>query len=370
MSDYNVLKTKFINFYQNDAKNLLKIHNKKRKKLLFYLSNFVLSFFCFFVAFLCQNLKFQILGNIFSIIAVISMLSLAVFCIFTREKIGYNVSNKDVNPALESETDGSLKIQLMDKFLEIFGDFKFSKYNYSKSAKKRFKKFFDNPIFPKILFYETDDSIKGSYQDTKIQINEINISFFLRQFMVLYVFELMMAGVCLCADAPVGVFVFLLPLIVQSLFYIVFDVILASNFKGIVIEFDFLKKFKGETILFENKLTNRALKIFHDYKKYEEIKLEDVQFEKKYKIFSTSQIESRYILTPSFMEKLKNIKLAFRAKYIRAYFNKNKLVLLCHSKKDLFQMGNIFKNSDEKMFLELFEQIKSVLDMALEIKEG
>lgn len=69
------------------------------------------------------------------------------------------------------------------------------------------------------------------------------------------------------------------------------------SFKNGHLNLDILKMAMGT----KNKVT----------KNLEQIVLEDSKFNEKYNIFSDDQVESRYLLTPSFMERLKNIQSAF-----------------------------------------------------------
>ena len=84
------------------------------------------------------------------------------------------------------------------------------------------------------------------------------------------------------------------------------------------------------------------------------IKLEDINFEKKFKVYSTDQIEARYLVTPSFMERLYNLKTAFGAKNIKCSFYSDKLILAIPTQKDLFEFGELYqpltKSKDIKRF--------------------
>ena len=98
------------------------------------------------------------------------------------------------------------------------------------------------------------------------------------------------------------------------------------------------------------------------------VNLEDVKFSALYNIYSTDQIEARYLLTTAFMERFLNIKTAFKAEYIRAEFFRNKLILVIGVNKDFFAMGSISKKTTGKTFVELFEELYSVLSLIDELK--
>lgn len=84
-------------------------------------------------------------------------------------------------------------------------------------------------------------------------------------------------------------------------------------FKGFIFIADFHKDFQGQTTVVRNSL----LKLNFSGSR---VKLENPDFEKLFDVYSTNQIEARYLLSPSMMEQLvaldremnKSIKISFR----------------------------------------------------------
>jgi hypothetical protein len=74
-------------------------------------------------------------------------------------------------------------------------------------------------------------------------------------------------------------------------------------YNGLLFRFDFTKKFRGRTLaLKEGGTVSNFLK---DFKiKGQRVKLEDPRFEKLFEVWSDDQIEARYLLTPTFMERI------------------------------------------------------------------
>lgn len=70
-----------------------------------------------------------------------------------------------------------------------------------------------------------------------------------------------------------------------------------TDFKGLVVKVQMKKKFSGKTVV---GIKGNISKV----KGGEKVELEDVDFMRNREIYSTDQIEARYILTPSFMERL------------------------------------------------------------------
>ena len=126
------------------------------------------------------------------------------------------------------------------------------------------------------------------------------------------------------------------------------------------------KNFEGETVIFENSPSNFVVNKAK-LKNFTRTELEDVEFNKKYLTYTTNQIEARYILTTAFIERLKNIKFAFNAKYLRMLFRNNRITIFAEVHKDLFSMVKDGK-TDKKVFDELFEEMYSVLSLVDELK--
>ena len=98
------------------------------------------------------------------------------------------------------------------------------------------------------------------------------------------------------------------------------------------------KNFKGKTIVTKDRgILNKITK----YKNLQRVSLEDVLFEKKYEIYSDDQIEARYILTTSMMERM--IKLSEIFSKIEYNFFENKVYININTKKNLFECNSFFR---------------------------
>ena len=88
--------------------------------------------------------------------------------------------------------------------------------------------------------------------------------------------------------------------------------------------------------------------------KWQEIKLEDPEFTKKYKAYSGNQIEARYLITPAFMERFQNIQTAFGTNKVKCSFYGNSLMFAISTNKNLFEIGNLWKNLENPKQMETF----------------
>ena len=86
----------------------------------------------------------------------------------------------------------------------------------------------------------------------------------------------------------------------------------STIFQGLFAHAEFNKEIQGKTFVYPEvpgKLGAIMGKVYSvDTKSVERIKLENPEFERLYEVYGTSQIESRYVLTPAMMEAMVNIR--------------------------------------------------------------
>ena len=68
----------------------------------------------------------------------------------------------------------------------------------------------------------------------------------------------------------------------------------------------------------------------------EQVKLEDPEFMKMYRVYAHDQVEARYILTPSLMERLKELAKRTKGTFLVAFYN-NKITVANHSGTNNFE---------------------------------
>ena len=143
-------------------------------------------------------------------------------------------------------------------------------------------------------------------------------------------------------------------------------------FKGLLFSADFNKHFNVKTYV----LTDVAEKMFgflgtklQKMNKWrgELVKLEDIEFEKEFAIYSGDQIESRYILSPSLMERI----LSFRQKTkkrIQMSFVDSRLYVTVPYRKNLFEPKLFGDIVDFKNIEEYHNDLNLVLDLIKTLK--
>ena len=136
-------------------------------------------------------------------------------------------------------------------------------------------------------------------------------------------------------------------------------------FKGIMITLSMNKKFKGKTVVRKDSgvIGNWFKKKFTSLKN---VKLEDPHFEKMFEVYSDDQVEARYLLTVTFMERLTELTSSFGSKSIECCFYNKELFMMIPIKKNMFEPGSIYEPEDfiddSKNLLKELNLIFSIID--------
>ena len=94
------------------------------------------------------------------------------------------------------------------------------------------------------------------------------------------------------------------------------------------------------------------------------IKLESVEFMKKFDVYSSDEVEARYLITTSFMDRFQNLKTVFGAKVIKCSFYNENIMFAINTKEDFFEIGSLFKSFKDKTAIDrFFKEIESIYDM-------
>ena len=115
-------------------------------------------------------------------------------------------------------------------------------------------------------------------------------------------------------------------------------------FKGVFILLGMNKKFSSKTIIkkdsgflgnwIEDKMNGLS-----------NVRLEDPIFEKRFQVYSSDQVEARYLLTTSFMERLLSLGDLLSCSNLQCSFYDNQILLMLPSDLNRFETGSIFQPS-------------------------
>ena len=130
-------------------------------------------------------------------------------------------------------------------------------------------------------------------------------------------------------------------------------------FKGAVVMLEMNKSFLSHTVITPNTMLHSVpvVGLRHTV-------LEDTNFEKKYDVFTNDEVDARYLITPTFMERLKDMQTAFKADKVRCAFYNDCFFVALSSNKDLFSLCSLIKPVDDsQQYFQMFEEILSIMKL-------
>ncbi|MDY0116090.1 MAG: DUF3137 domain-containing protein [Sulfurimonadaceae bacterium] len=147
----------------------------------------------------------------------------------------------------------------------------------------------------------------------------------------------------------------------------------STLFQGLYIITDFPKNFHGKTLV----LPDKAQKTFgnliggwlqsNNFSKEQLVKMDDIIFEKEFVVYATDQIEARYILSHTLMQKIVTLKQ--RAKHdVYLSFKNNHLYIAIAYGKDLFEPTLFSSLLDYKVAMEYIQVLHMTVGLVEELK--
>jgi len=144
-------------------------------------------------------------------------------------------------------------------------------------------------------------------------------------------------------------------------------------FRGLYIVSEFNKHFRSRTII----LPDRAERLFgsvlgawfqaKNFSRDDLVKLDDNDFEKEFVVYGNDQIESRYILTHSMMQKLLAFKKRVKQKIYISFVDANIHIAIEYN-KDLFE-PNVFESLlDYKSVMSYITALQAAVGIVQELK--
>jgi len=147
-------------------------------------------------------------------------------------------------------------------------------------------------------------------------------------------------------------------------------------FRGVLIRIGFPRKVEGTTVITRDKGLFNGLEAFSRSfkdKKLERIGLVDPKFEKIFEVYGNDQVIARYMLTPSFMERLLALETAFKGKGVRAVFDENSgqgELLIAAETGNQFEVSSLFKpvpeRDDVMKVVGEIKQVSSIIELLVE----
>ena len=374
MKDRAELYQEIKKFFKQEAEPLLKKYEKDRKEdmlpVLLQRTCIITALLGFLGGFIFRYLI---------ILSIISGIILLVYCNFSKNKKIRKVSG-GYSLDIENDYEMIIKRELMPKFLQIFeSNLKWHKYNDTAGSPQNYNLQLDKlEIFAQSCIKTFDDIIYGHELDVPTDIIETKLGVGLNNI------STVATGVFAVQLIPFGVIALIIISAVLNQMWIITWIILGilltiiigpivlisrakkavENSRSVILRFKIPKRIKAHTVIFEKQY---AFKPKNKIKPFQKIVLEDIEFEKRFDTYSTNQVEARYLLTTLFMKRFENLKTSFKAKNIRAEFTGEELIVLIQVDKDMFQMGSITKETTFSTFIDMANEICSVLAISKQL---
>jgi hypothetical protein len=137
-----------------------------------------------------------------------------------------------------------------------------------------------------------------------------------------------------------------------------------TYFLGRIFEFTFNKSFEGSLQVLESGS-------IESNRKYHKIKLESVDFNKKFRTYATTELTAFYILTPEIMESILNLEKNNPGKVNLSFYG-DKMYIAINNSRDTFEL-KLFRKIDQRVIdeyqkdLGVFKDIVSALRLNVQI---
>ena len=133
-------------------------------------------------------------------------------------------------------------------------------------------------------------------------------------------------------------------------------------FRGLLVQMDFPKEFSSRTII-----SRDSGKLFNLFKSWgmkgDRVSLEDPEFERRFEVYSSDQVEARYLLTPAFMERVTALSRHF-GRGLQLAFDRGQIYIAGPMKQDMFEAGSMFQDLTNPAHVgEVLEEFGIIFDI-------
>lgn len=142
-------------------------------------------------------------------------------------------------------------------------------------------------------------------------------------------------------------------------------------FRGQLIRIAFPKQFLGVTVVRRDAGVFNALRAVGS--EMQRVGLGDARFERIFEVYSTDQMEARYLVHPVFMERLLALETAFKGKAVRCAFQSGELMIALEG-GDKFEVGSMFeplaRQERARKVINDIAQVLNVMDAVLTAEQA
>ena len=142
-------------------------------------------------------------------------------------------------------------------------------------------------------------------------------------------------------------------------------------FRGPLMIVEFARDFSGTTLIETN---GARFKLFAgDSITLNEVALQRAKmvhpdFEEAFDVWTTDQVEARYLIHPAYCERLIALEQRFHGQKLRALFRAGRILVAVET-DPLFESGSLDSDRDRELMQETIDQFTALADMAKALNE-
>ncbi len=141
-------------------------------------------------------------------------------------------------------------------------------------------------------------------------------------------------------------------------------------FRGMILRMRFARPFLGTTLVKRNGI---KFSLFGESKSYggqtlERVKMVDPRFEQAFDVYGTDQVEGRYLVHPSYCERLLELESQFSGEKLCALFYKGDLLVTIET-GDLFESATLDPEKDRQLLGQTIDQFASITRLIQTLNE-
>ncbi len=130
-------------------------------------------------------------------------------------------------------------------------------------------------------------------------------------------------------------------------------------FLGKVMIFDFNKNFKNNVYV-------KSKGISYANCKYNQVEMEDITFNELFNVYAENNHDAFYLLTPSFMEKLINLKNKLNNGFVMSFID-NKLFFAINNNNDSFEYSAFKEINEDEIIKDVNKDLDFIIDLVTDL---
>lgn len=352
----NIKNSKEFEFYQNYAKfvvpKLEKLESERKKSLSTVI---ILTIGAIVISYIIPLLIFLITQTLYEDFALVTVVAVPIAIVLLACLWEYTIRTFNSN----------IKKQCMPELLKAFGKINWTPKAIAISDTKIRK----SELFGTYNRRENDDTFSGTYKDLKFVVSESNMenergSGRNKRFWPVF------NGVIVMIDSNKTIRNKTIVTTKGDMNVKNSEPLLWISTIMLIIYFFTLPELPIGISIFLSILALLACvlgKTFFRKKKNETLNsviLEDPEFNKRYEVLSSDQIEGRYLVTTAFMERFKTLHTAFGSNKAKCAFFDDKVMFAISTNKNLFEIGDLFHPlTDMKHINNFMKEISAIYEI-------